>query len=331
VREAPSGVQRLPKADIESLKKIVPELIERANLVLAQDEKLIKEVAEYTQASYLRQSPKIWKKFLKQLQSLEANELEVSDGKSIGTFIEKLLTVLLSIEKKCVFSGSAAKGVDLPELNLGIKATSDRQPQSSEAFKSAYERIFGIENALLVFIYNGTAYSGEAEENLRCVQHYLLSETNVADRGLCGYARDVRELYREKIIGEDLLKSILRLLVVSDKSKKEFLGMARLIHEMASILGGGTKGVQFRYLDASKASDVMAYLTDTKVQHALAAAVDAYQAHFDSYPFANDGMIDGEQFKVFQEHPLDGKISLSFALQWRFQFPLDNPANTEEM
>lgn len=118
----------MPNADIASLKEIVPELIERANLVLAQDEKLIREVAECTEGSYLKQSKKTWSKFLEQLQSLEADELEISDGKSIGTFIEKLLTVLFSIKKGCVFTGSAAKGVDLPELNLGIKATSDRQP-----------------------------------------------------------------------------------------------------------------------------------------------------------------------------------------------------------
>ncbi len=318
----------MAKADIASLQAIVPELIERANLVLAQDEKLIKEVAGYTKDSYLQQSPKIWSKFLKQLQSLEANELEVTDGKSIGTFIEKLLTILLSIEKGCVFTGSAAKGVDLPELNLGIKATSDRQPQSSEAFKNAYERIFGIDNALLVFIYNGTAYANDVEENLRCIQHYLLSETNVADKGLCAFARDARELYGGNIIGDDLLKSVLRLLVVSDKSNREFLGMSRIVREMASILSGRTEGVEFRYLDA-KAADTRRYLTGTKVQKALVDAVRAYQAHFPSFPFANDGLISDEQFVLFLEHPLDGKISISFALQWRFQFPLVSPTGAE--
>jgi len=308
----------LAKADIAALQEIVPELIERANLVLAQDEKLIAEVANSTRKSYLPQNGKIWNKFLVQLQSLEADAFEVSDPKTIGTFIEKLLTVLFSIKKGCVFSGSSAKGVDLPELNLGIKATSDRQPQSSENFKNAYERIFGIGNALLVFIYNGTAYASEAEANLRCVQHYLLSETNAADKDLCASAQGVRELYREKIIGEDLLKAALRLIVLSDKSNREFLGMCRLIREMASIFSGKTKGLEFRFLDANP-RDARGYLTSADVQRALALAVDAYQKQFPSFPFANDGLITDEQSRVFREHPLDGRVSMSFALQWRFQ------------
>jgi hypothetical protein len=318
----------LPNADITSLQEIVPELIERANLVLAQDEELIREVAQCTEGSYLKQSKKIWSKFLKQLQSLEEDEFEISDGKSIGTFIEKLLTVLFSIKKGCVFTGSAAKGVDLPELNLGIKATSDRQPQSSEAFKNAYERIFGIENALLVFIYNGTAYLSEGEANLRCVQHYLLSETNVADKGLCTSAREVRDLYREKIISTDLLKSVLRLLVISDKSKKAFLDMCRLIREATSILNGRTKEVEFRYLNP-KTPDAKAYLSSAEVQQGLIAAVNAYQTEFSAFPFANDGLITDKQLQVFDKHPLDGKISISFALQWRFQFPLLSPNGAE--
>ena len=319
----------MSKADIPALQAIVPELIERANLILAQDEKLIKDVAACTTRSYLPQSKTTWNKFLKQLQSLEAGELDISDGKSIGTFIEKLLTVLLSIKKKCVFSGSAARGVDLPELNLGIKATSDRQPQSSEPFKNAYERIFGIENALLVFIYNGTAYTAEAEANLRCIQHYLLSETNVADKSLCASARSVRDLYNRKIINEDVLKSVLRLLVLSDKSKKEFLDMCRFVHEMTSILSGKTKEVDFRFLDPA-ADNPTKYLSSTAVREGLDKAIRAYQKQFASFPFANDGLITKKQLQDFQDHPLDGKISISFALQWRFQFPLLSPNDSEE-
>jgi hypothetical protein len=156
-----------------------------------------------------------------------------------------------------------------------------------------------------------------------------LSETNVADRGLCGAASDIRDLYRAKIIDKDLLKSVLRLLVLSDKSDREFLGMCRLIHEMTSILSGRTKGVEFRFLDTTT-GDITAYLTSARVQQALAASVDAYQKQFPSFPFANDGLITDKQFQAFQKHPLDGKISLSFALQWRLQFPLLTPNGAEE-
>lgn len=321
----------MPKADIASLNEIVPELIERANLVLAQDEKLITEVEVCTEKSYLTQSRKIWSKFLKQLELLETDQFELPDGKSIGTFIEKLLTVLFSIRKGCIFTGSAAKGIDLPELNLGIKATSDRQPQSSEPFRNAYERIFGIENALLVFIYNGTAYATGAETNLRCIQHYLLSETNVADKGLCSSAREARDLFNKKIISEDILRRILRLLVLSDKSNREFLNMCRLIREMAAILQGKIKGVEFRFLTVKNNDpDLLTYINSAKTHEMLSGAIDAYEKQFASFPFASEGLATTQQMKRFQEHPLDGKISLSFALQWRLQFPLFSTENVEE-
>jgi hypothetical protein len=105
--------------------------------------------------------------------------------------------------------------------------------------------------------------------------------------------------------------------------------MSRIVHEMAAILSGKTKGVKFRHLGA-KTDDVKGYLAGPKIQGMLAAAVEAYKAQFLSFPFANDGMIADKQLEIFLAHPLDGRISVSFALQWRFQFPLLNPTGAEE-
>jgi len=55
-----------------------------------------------------------------------------------------------------VQDGNSAKGIDFPELNIDIKATSERQPQSSCPFKSARQKIFGLGYSLLVFVYNKT-------------------------------------------------------------------------------------------------------------------------------------------------------------------------------
>jgi hypothetical protein len=49
--------------------------------------------------------------------------------------------------------GSSAKGIDFPELEVDIKVTSIRQPQSSCPFKSARQKIYGLGYALLVFVY----------------------------------------------------------------------------------------------------------------------------------------------------------------------------------
>jgi hypothetical protein len=50
--------------------------------------------------------------------------------------------------------GSSAKGIDFPELEVDIKVTSIRQPQSSCPFKSARQKIYGLGYSLLVFVYD---------------------------------------------------------------------------------------------------------------------------------------------------------------------------------
>jgi hypothetical protein len=56
----------------------------------------------------------------------------VTDGKAVGTFVEKRLQQYLS-KRFIVQIGNSAVGIDLPanEINTDIKVTSYRQPQSS--------------------------------------------------------------------------------------------------------------------------------------------------------------------------------------------------------
>lgn len=46
------------------------------------------------------------------------------------------------------------KDIDFPELEVDIKVTSIRQPQSSCPFKSARQKIYGLGYSLLVFVYD---------------------------------------------------------------------------------------------------------------------------------------------------------------------------------
>ena len=52
----------------------------------------------------------------------------VTDGKAVGTYLERKFQAHL--HKKFDYSkGSSAKGIDLPDIAVDIKATSIRQPQ----------------------------------------------------------------------------------------------------------------------------------------------------------------------------------------------------------
>ncbi len=77
----------------------------------------------------------------------------VTDGKAVGTYLEHKFQEAL--QKKYEYArGSSAKGIDFPQLDVDIKVTSLRQPQSSCPFKSARQKIYGLGYSLLVFVYD---------------------------------------------------------------------------------------------------------------------------------------------------------------------------------
>ena len=76
----------------------------------------------------------------------------VTDGKAIGTYLEHKFRAHLQ-QKYTFDAGNSASGIDFPDLNVDMKVTSVKQPQSSCPFKSALQKVFGLGYALLVFVY----------------------------------------------------------------------------------------------------------------------------------------------------------------------------------
>jgi len=85
--------------------------------------------------------------------------------------------------------GSSASGIDFPELEVDIKVTSTRQPQSSCPFKSARQKIYGLGYSLLVFVYEKTDDPQTATGNLNVLHVIFVSKERTADfqmtTGLC--------------------------------------------------------------------------------------------------------------------------------------------------
>lgn len=77
----------------------------------------------------------------------------VTDGKAVGTYLEHKFQA--SLRERYEFPhGNSAKGIDFPHLDVDIKVTSIRQPQSSCPFKSARQKVYGLGYSLLVFVYD---------------------------------------------------------------------------------------------------------------------------------------------------------------------------------
>src|SRR5574341_496814 len=83
------------------------------------------------------------------------NLFGVTDGKAVGTFIEHKFQAFLDSNYR-VDIGSSAEGLDLPKLQIDIKATSIRQPQSSCPYRSASQKVYGLGYNLLLFVYEKT-------------------------------------------------------------------------------------------------------------------------------------------------------------------------------
>lgn len=104
----------------------------------------------------------------------------VTDGKAVGTHIEHKFQQHLS-DKYDLQIGSSAKGIDLPSVDIDIKVTSIKQPQSSCPFKDAKQKIFGLGYNLLVFVYDKNDDPNTKTANLDFVSCSFISKERTAD------------------------------------------------------------------------------------------------------------------------------------------------------
>jgi len=77
----------------------------------------------------------------------------ITDGKAVGTYVEQAFNQYLS-NRYLYTPGNAASGIDFPELEVDLKVTSRRQPQSSSPFRDASQKIYGLGYNLLIFVYH---------------------------------------------------------------------------------------------------------------------------------------------------------------------------------
>jgi restriction system protein len=111
-----------------------------------------------------------------------------NDGKAIGTYIEHAFHAHL--EKKYVYEkGNAASGIDFPALNVDLKVTSIRQPQSSCPYRDAAQKVYGLGYHLLVFVYEKADHESKKAANMRFLHAVFVDQSRTADyqttKGMC--------------------------------------------------------------------------------------------------------------------------------------------------
>jgi hypothetical protein len=115
-----------------------------------------------------------------------------TDGKAVGTYIEQKFRRYL-LEKYEFKQGNSAKGIDFPDLNLELKMTSIRQPQSSCPFKAGRQKIFGLGYSIILFVYDKKDDPSTRTANLNFLHTIYIHENKTADYQITRGLRQILE------------------------------------------------------------------------------------------------------------------------------------------
>lgn len=143
----------------------------------------------------------------------------VTDGKAVGTYLEhKFQSVLQSRYEYA--RGSSAKGIDFPDLEVDIKVTSIRQPQSSCPFKNARQKIYGLGYSLLVFVYDKRDDPATKTGKLNIQHTIFVQKERTADYQTTS---GLRRLIENKANRDDLLAFFQERMLPVDEVEAEAL------------------------------------------------------------------------------------------------------------
>ena len=125
----------------------------------------------------------------------------VTDGKAIGTYLEHKFQQHL--EARYVHApGNSALGIDFPGLEVDMKVTSIKQPQSSCPFKHARQKIYGLGYGLLVFVYDKTDDHSNKTAKLNILHTIFVEQHRTGDFQM---TKGLREILKNEGNKDDLI------------------------------------------------------------------------------------------------------------------------------
>ena len=255
------------------------------------------------------------------------------DGKTIGSILEKLLVCVLEkyiFDSSITLSVNPAKGVDIPELELGLKSPSTNFC-TSEPYFSAYERLLGNEYDAIVPLTDFQNTKGKSKLDLQIMDISYLRGSEIADKGLCHIAKSIRNNHN---LDEYSIKKLIRFLAYINQSDWEGSRILDIIEDVLinnNPVDSCLKNINKKFIAYNKKktkenklpldSEILNRLNNiTKItpieQGIIKIAEDwVIENQSDNGRFPNDN-----EWRRFCCSPLDGKITMSFALQWRYNF-----------
>ena len=257
------------------------------------------------------------------------------DGKTVGSVIEMLFVAVL---ETATFRDveipqlrlNPARGVDLPDLDLSIKAPSQNYA-TSEPFLSAYERLLGSEYDALILLTDYQKRKLHPPLRLQVIQWHYFLNTELADFALTEIARKHRDWLLTQ--SEAWTQKIFRFLAYinqSDWRAKHLLRIIDAIQEADRIQRLVLEAeIDFRKKNEQRARkdkdaipehEIESLLSIAKVQPITLGIIDAADNWVvENYKdFAR--LPNENEWNRLLVSPLNGQIGMSFALQWRYNF-----------
>lgn len=268
-------------------------------------------------------------------QLREQQTLPNLDGKTVGSVIEMLFVAILEtvtfqdIETP-QFRLNPARGVDLPNIDLGIKAPSQNYA-TSEPFFSAYERLLGSEYDALIMVTDYQEAKKHPPLRLQIIQWRYFLNTELADFALTTIARKHREWLLNQ--SEVWTQKIFRFLAYINQSDWRAAHLRRIVEVMQD-----ENRVRKLVLEAEK--DFVKKNAERALKDKNTIPdyeIESLRSIAESQPVTL-GIVDAadswvvENYKDFARlpnenewrrllvSPLNGEIGMSFALQWRYNF-----------
>ena len=257
------------------------------------------------------------------------------DGKTVGSVIEMLfVAVLETVTFRDVeipqLRLNPARGIDLPDLDLGIKAPSQNY-DTSEPFLSAYERLLGSEYDALILLTDYQKRKLHPPLRLQVIQWHYFLNTELADFALTAIARKHRDWLLSQ--SEAWTQKIFRFLAYINQSDWRAKHLLRIIDAMQEadriqrLVLEAEKDFKKKNAERSRKGgdtipdhEMESLLSITKTQPLTLGIVDtADNWVVENYKdFAR--LPNENEWRRLLTSPLNGQIGMSFALQWRYNF-----------
>lgn len=260
------------------------------------------------------------------------------DGKTIGSILEMLLVAVLETSTlagtNIRLRVNPARGVDLPDLDLGVKSPSTNFC-TSEPFFSAYERLYGNEHDCLVLLTDyQDAKKKKGDFKLQVQSWRYMKASEIADKELCRIARHCREKLLAEDVSGSTAKRVFRFLAYVNQADWAAKWLLTLLDDMSVAFSNFdvykekiTKDFDTQNKERAKKdrglipdADLVSLLKIFEVTPRHIGVINQLDNWVTEFLKDASRAPNDNEWDRLLNSPLDGKIGMSFALQWRYNF-----------